>query len=101
MRLAKVRGSVVASIKALGLVAHKLLLVEAVSAADPLQSGDASASLYVAIDLAGAGVGEVVLIAQGSAARVHHGGQSVPTDAAIIAIVDSVQFDGKVTFLKR
>ena len=101
MQLAKVRGSVVASIKASGLVAQKLLLVEAVSAADPLQSGDASASLYVAIDLAGAGVGEVVLIAQGSAARVQQGGQSVPTDAAIIAIVDSVQFDGKVTFLKR
>lgn len=104
MQLARVRGNVVASIKASGLSAHKLLLVEAVAAGSPLASADSGAApdaLYVAVDLVGAGVGEVVLVTLGSAARVDRDGQSTPTDAAIVAIVDSVQLDGKATFVKR
>jgi microcompartment protein CcmK/EutM len=103
MQLARVRGNVVASIKAPGLSAHKLLLVEAVSAGDPLASAVdvAPQALYVAIDLVGAGAGEVVLVTRGSAARVDHDGQSAPADAAIVAIVDSALVDGKPTFVKR
>ncbi|MGS0758260.1 EutN/CcmL family microcompartment protein, partial [Roseateles sp. GG27B] len=51
MQLARVRGNVVASIKASGLASHKLLLLEPVAAADPLSSGDdeqtRSRDLYV------------------------------------------------------
>lgn len=104
MQLARVRGNVVASIKAPGLSAHKLLLLEAVPASNPLARGEAAGqaqALYVAIDLAGAGIGEVVLVTLGSAARVDHDGQSAPTDAAIVAIVDSVQVDGEATFVKH
>lgn len=100
MQLARVRGNVVASIKASGLAAHKLLLLEPVSAESPLE-GAGAAPPYVAIDLAGAGVGEVVLVALGSAARIDADGQSAPTDAAVVAIVDSVQCDGRTTFTKR
>jgi microcompartment protein CcmK/EutM len=103
MQLARVRGNVVASIKAPGLSAHKLLLLEAVSAINPLARGDdgrPTQALYVAIDLTGAGIGEVVLVTRGSAARVDHDGQSAPTDAAIVGIVDSVQVDGNATFVK-
>jgi ethanolamine utilization protein EutN len=105
MKLARVRGNVVASIKDAGLAAKRLLLLETVSAADPLASdlvgNTHSKSIYVAVDLIGAGVGEVVLVAFGSAARVAQGTQSAPTDAAVIAIVDVVQFDGKTTFEKH
>ena len=102
MQLARVRGNVVASIKAPGLSAHKLLLLEPVAAADPLGANPAAdAPSFVAIDLAGAGVGEVVLVTVGSAARVDADGQSAPTDAAVVAIVDAVQFDGRTTFQKR
>ena len=104
MQLARVRGNVVASIKAPGLLSHKLLLVEAVAAGNPLviaKGVSPPQALYVAIDLAGAGVGEIVLVTLGSAARVDHDGQSVPTDAAIVAIVDSVQVEGDATFVKR
>lgn len=101
MQLARVRGNVVASIKAAGLASHKLLLLEPVSAAAPnAATRDAAANSYTAIDLVGAGVGEIVLVTLGSAARIAEGGQNAPTDAAVIAIVDSVQFDGKTTFLK-
>ena len=105
MQLARVCGNVVASIKAAGLSAHKLLLVEPVSAMSPLvanSGGDQTPTgVYVAVDLIGAGVGEVVLVTRGSAARIDGDGRSVPTDAAVIAIVDSVQLDGKSTFIKR
>ena len=46
-------------------------------------------------------IGEVVLVTRGSAARIDGDSRSVPTDAAVIAIVDSVQLDGKSTFIKR
>jgi microcompartment protein CcmK/EutM len=105
MQLARVCGNVVASIKVGGLASHKLLLLEPASAAAPLDvatsTSASSTTTYVAIDLAGAGVGEIVLVALGSAARIDADGQSVPTDAAVIAIVDSVHFDGKTTFQKR
>ncbi|MCW5657073.1 MAG: EutN/CcmL family microcompartment protein [Burkholderiaceae bacterium] len=104
MKLAQVRGTVVASVKARGLAAHKLLLLQPVEASDPLgefASKDAEPlQMYVAVDFAGAGVGEVVLVVHGSAARVEREGQSVPTDAAVVAIVDSVQLDGRTTFVK-
>lgn len=122
MQLARVRGNVVASIKAPGLAAHKLLVLEAVAAADPMGEGSGNGNgnadrradgdgdsvsaaegigLFVAIDLAGAGVGEVVLVTRGSAARIGSDSDAVPTDAAVIAIVDSVQLDGSQTFIKR
>ena len=103
MQLARVRGNVVASIKDAGLASHKLLLLEPVSAADPggAPGGDGATGVYVAIDLIGAGVGEVVLVALGSAARVAADGQRAPTDAAVVAIVDAVHFDGQSTFVKR
>lgn len=103
MQLARVRGNVVASIKAGGLAAHKLLLLEMVSAANPLgaDAAPSDGSLCVAIDLVGAGVGEIVLVTRGSAARVAADAINAPTDAAVIAIVDSVQLDGQSTFVKR
>lgn len=102
MQLARVRGNVVASIKAPGLASHKLLLLEPVSAEDPgAETQPAAPQSFVAIDLAGAGVGEIVLVTTGSAARVETDGQRAPTDSAVVAIVDSVQFDGQTTFQKR
>ena len=98
MQLARVRGNVVASIKAGGLASHKLLVLERVAAAVPDDNGGDS---FVAIDLAGAGIGEIVLVTQGSAARVDGDGQRAPTDAAVVAIVDAIAFDGQITFQKR
>jgi microcompartment protein CcmK/EutM len=105
MHLARVCGNVVASIKASGLSSHKLLLVEPVAAIAPLASNAAAdntpTGIYVAVDLIGAGIGEIVLVTRGSAARIDGDSGAVPTDAAVIAIVDSVQLHGKPTFIKR
>lgn len=99
MRLAQVVGNVVATVKARGLESHKMLLVRNVDPAAEVQGDDAE--VYAAIDLTGAGDGDVVLVAQGSAARIDHGTGTVPTDAAVVAIVDNVLFGSRVTFRKN
>ena len=50
--------------------------------------GEASKKL-VAVDNVGAGIGEMVLVATGSAARIGCDQPNAPIDAAIIGIIDS------------
>jgi ethanolamine utilization protein EutN len=78
MTLGKVVGSVVATRKNPNLVGQKLMIVK------PLYGEEAP---FVATDSIGAGIGEIVLVARGSAARC--GAEQAPTDAAIVGIVDS------------
>ena len=44
---------------------------------------------FVAVDNVGCGIGETVLVATGSAARIGCGKESSPIDAAIVGIVDA------------
>ena len=48
----------------------------------------------------GAGVGEVVLVASGSSARLTEATRDRPSDAVIMAIVDSWDIDGAVKWRK-
>ena len=48
-------------------------------------------SRLVAIDIIGAGIGEYVLVAQGSAARIGCDMADAPIDAAIVGIIDEGQ----------
>jgi len=85
MELAAVLGSVTATVKAKSLLRHKLLVVQ------PLElAGGASRPAEVAVDTVGAGPGDRVLVARGSAARQPPESRSVATDLTIVAIVDSV-----------
>ena len=45
----------------------------------------------IAVDTVGAGVQEVVLIVQGSSARLAFGCKDCPIDAAVVGIVDTVE----------
>ncbi len=74
----RVTGSTVATQKAPGLSGFKLLRVA------PEPGGPE----LVAVDLVGAGEGDRVLVATGSAAREHEATRGAPVDAAIVAIVD-------------
>jgi len=75
-----------------------LLVVTPLAVAEELSAVDGIGS-YVAIDLVGAGEGEVVLVTKGSAARVSDA-TNVPTDAAIIAVVDTVQIGTQNAYSK-
>ena len=82
MIVGKVVGSVVSTRKSDNLIGQKFMIVE------PVQHMKGSINQLVAIDNIGAGVGEFVLVAQGSAARIGCGLDSAPIDAAIVGIID-------------
>ncbi|HKS44211.1 MAG TPA: EutN/CcmL family microcompartment protein [Amycolatopsis sp.] len=96
MQLATVLGQIVSTVKAPGLERYTLLLVQDAVDADCERPAGA---VYVAMNLIGAGTGEVVLIVRGGAARVAAGAE-VPTDRAVVGIVDSVVHKGQVTYQK-
>lgn len=96
MRLAKVRGTVVSTVKDESLMGVKLLLVQLIS-----DAGDLQDEYEVAADVVGAGIGEWVLVSRGSAARQQQRYQDKPVDAAIIAIIDTVSLDSGLLYDKR
>jgi len=96
MFIAKVVGSVVATQKTKSMVGCKLLMIEPY-VIDP-KSGDrmiTTSRSLVAVDTVGAGENEFVLIVQGSSARMTPETKSLPVDATIIGIIDSVHIDRK------
>jgi microcompartment protein CcmK/EutM len=95
MQIARVVGSTVATIKDEKLVGRKLLIVREAD-----ESGAAVGKPYVAIDTVDAGSGDLVLIAAGSSARQTTQTKDTPVDAVIMAIVDTLEVNGRVTFRK-
>ena len=85
MKIVRVVGTVSATIKATGLIGHKLLIVHVVDA-----EGKILQSSQVAVDTVGAGRGDVCLMAEGSAARMTETIAGQPVDAALIAIIDQI-----------
>ena len=98
MILGTVVGTVVASEKDRALEGHKLLVVQPVNIATQKSSGGP----LVALDVIGAGEGELVMVVGGSSARMAQGLENkVPTDGSITAIIDSVEVKGKLVYQKR
>ncbi len=85
MTLGKVIGTIWATRKDEGLVGMKLQIVRPVGLDLQAKEG-----FLVAVDSVGAGVGEVVLIATGSSARMTEITKNKPVDAVIMAIVDKL-----------
>lgn len=84
MRIAKVIGNVVSTRKDESLVGFSLLIVEMQKPGTNESQGQ-----VVAADMVGAGVGDLVLVTQGGAARIALPHQA-PVDAAIVGVIDSV-----------
>ncbi len=55
---------------------------------EPLRHMSADTRQIIAIDVIGAGIGEYVMVAQGSAARIGCDMPDAPVDAAIVGIID-------------
>ena len=87
MLLARIVGTVVATRKDERLVSSKLLIVRPI---DP--TGKPEGNYLVAIDTVNAGYGETVLIVSGSSARMAAGLKDCPVDAAIVGVVDAIEF---------
>lgn len=99
MFLARVTGNVVATQKVASMTGHKLLTVE------PYRVDEATGRAlvptgrtFVVVDTLGAGLGEMVLICQGSSARLTPETEKLPIDAVIIGLVDAVDLGGRTIF---
>ncbi len=102
MFVAKVTGTVVATQKVANIVGQKLLVVEPYRIDQ--QTRDRLYPLgrtFVAVDTVGAGLGEMVLIVQGSSARLTPETKNLPVDTAIIGIVDRVDVEGRCVFSRE
>lgn len=95
MRFGNVVGMVVSTVKDENLQGLKLLVVE-----DADVYGRGKGTHYVAVDAVGAGRGELVLTAAGSSARQTTLTKDRPVDAVVMAIVETVEAEGEITYRK-
>ena len=102
MFLARVTGTVVATQKVASMTGHKLLTVEPLRV-DPQQRDRlvSTGRTFVVVEAVGAGQGEMVLIVQGSSARLTPETEKLPVDCAIIGIVDTVNVQNQTIFSAR
>jgi ethanolamine utilization protein EutN len=88
MNLCRVVGDVVSTVKNEKLVGLKLLTVQPV---DP-DGRTAKGSSFIAVDLVGAGVSDLVLtITEGGGVRIHFQDDGIPLSSVITAIVDDLE----------
>ena len=99
MFLAKVTGSVIATQKVASMKGYKLLTVEPLRV-DPADRDKLvpTGRTFVVVDTVGAGQGEMVLIVQGSSARLTPETEKLPVDCTIIGIVDRVNVENRTVF---
>ncbi len=97
MKLARVIGQIVSTIKDTRHDGWKLLIAQPVDC-DSKPAGNS----VVAIDTAQAGVGDyVLLLAEGKSARQIMDDQSAPCEAIIIGVVDHIMMDGEAMILGK
>ena len=89
MQLGRIIGNVVCTMKNASLVGRKLLLVQPID-----RHGRDKGRAFVAIDAVGAGAGETIYWCRGREASFAWYPAEVPTEAAIVAIVDRVNVPG-------
>ena len=102
MFVARVTGSVVSTEKVDSMKGQKLLVVEPYrldgSTRDRLVT---TGRTFVAVDMLGAGVGDMVLISQGSSARFTPETNKLPIDTVVIGIVDEVNIEKQSVYSRR
>lgn len=87
MRIARVIGHVIATVRSHNMRMDKLCLVEFVN-----QRGEATGDTHIAMDQLGAGEGEWVMVVAGSSARAAYGStdDGSPVDLCVVGIIDEV-----------
>lgn len=96
MQVGRIVGTVVSTQKDPALVGMKLQVVEQTDL-----MGKPKGSYVVAVDTVGAGIGEVILFASGSSARLTEITKNKPVDTVIMSIVDSITVKGETVYSKE
>jgi ethanolamine utilization protein EutN len=106
MFLGRVVGHVVSTQKDKVLSGQKLFVVEPLNvkyedaSAKPASLGNTGRAI-VCLDVVGCGEGQLVLVVQGSSARMTEPTKNLPADAVIVGIVDTAVFSGKTFYQAR
>ena len=95
MILGKIAGTVVSNTISIDIDGGRYLLVDKCN-----QYGKTKGDFVVALDLVGAGYGEMVLLAESSSARETPATVNKAIDAAIVAIVDMIDENEKIVYKK-
>ena len=96
MLIARVIGTAVSTIKDPKITGNKLLILKQTD-----HTGNEIGKPFVAIDVVGAGEGELVLTAHSSSARQTNLTKDCPVDAVVMAVIDHLNVDGEVVFRKE
>jgi len=84
------------------MVGHRLLVVEPYRVDGETRDHMVTTGrTFVAVDTVGAGEGEYVLIVQGSSARLTPETKTLPVDAVVVGIVDTVHIDQLCVYAKE
>ena len=98
MFVAKVLGNVVTTQKVETMTGAKLLVIDPLLMDAKKMAFTSTGKTYVAVDAMGAGEGEIVLVTQGSSARMTPETKSLPIDTLVVGIVDTVHVDQACVF---
>jgi ethanolamine utilization protein EutN len=102
MFVAKVTGSLVSTQKVAAMVGFKLLVVEPYRVEpNERKSLATTGRTFIAVDTLGAGVGDFVLLTQGSSARLTPETKNMPIDAVVIGIVDQVHLEQEMVYSRE
>ena len=83
MKIGRVVDNVWSTRKDPALVGLKLMIVQLLD-----KPGNAEGKVIVAVDIIGAGIGENVLVSEGSSSKNMGGLENSPIDATIVGIID-------------
>jgi len=100
MFIAQVKGNVVTSHKVDKMRARKLLIVEPLRVEEGKEGFTPTGRCFVAVDNIDAGTGDIVLVTQGSSARMTEATSDAPVDCVVIGIIDSVVVGKETVYSK-
>ncbi len=95
MRIGKITGTIVATIKDPYLLGNTIRIVELIGV-----DGKSMNDYEVAIDTVGANKNDYVLLVKSSSARMTTKTENRPVDNSIVAIIDIIEMDGKTYYKK-
>jgi len=100
MFIARVRGNVVTTQKVETMTGRKLLIVEPLRVNEKKGTMRGTQMCFVAADNLGAGTDDLVLVTQGSSARMTSQTAKSPVDCVVIGIIDTVFADSAEVYHK-
>jgi len=100
MFIARVTGNVVTTQKVVKMTGRKLLVVEPMRVDEKAKTLAPTGRCFVAVDSLDAGTDDLVLVTQGSSARMTDGTGDAPVDCVVIGIIDTITAQSKTVYNK-